>query len=346
MSTSLAPHTPLREVPASERATLGDLHLAAERKHERQAVFKRRVAGQVHEVPDWRFHRNIIRLALYLRERLRIQVGDTIALSGPPSVEWVLADWAAIVCGAAAISIDPGSADLALASAFRQFAPRVAIADASSAERLLSLQGTAPTLQEIIVIDGPVSSERTISLSAALDLGGTLDTAERANTLRKQIRTIPPSSPALVHAHPGNALASAWNVMTHEDVVDFIRARREQHPRRKGDVAYVPGAPLSIGGRLALYDFVSDGATCTAFASGESAHHEVELFAPTWIVSEDGASESRAPSLPAKESKRASAIGSWLRRVSTRMDHLAAYAKSAKRGIDKALGRSRTRRPQ
>ena len=70
MSTSIEPFVAVNE--SAEPENLGLLHLAVERKHERPAVLRYRMATGWQDMPDWRFHRHAMRIGLYLRERAQL----------------------------------------------------------------------------------------------------------------------------------------------------------------------------------------------------------------------------------------------------------------------------------
>src|SRR5437899_2313185 len=67
-----------------ESGTLARLFLAAMRRHDRAAVLLHQDGTKWRETPDWRFERQVIRLALFLRERaqsFRAQAREVAASS-------------------------------------------------------------------------------------------------------------------------------------------------------------------------------------------------------------------------------------------------------------------------
>jgi len=76
--------TPLRTLPK----TLNRLHADAMREHARQSALLARDDAQWVATPDWRLDRHIIRLALYLRERLGVEPGQRVALLSELRPEW------------------------------------------------------------------------------------------------------------------------------------------------------------------------------------------------------------------------------------------------------------------
>ncbi len=72
----------------SRRATLASLFLTVERHHDRVAVVERRRESGTDRTPDWRFHRHVMRLAIYLKERCGFKDGYRLALVAPLGPEW------------------------------------------------------------------------------------------------------------------------------------------------------------------------------------------------------------------------------------------------------------------
>src|SRR5467141_870901 len=92
----------------SERSeTLARMFLAAMRRHDRAAVLLHPDGAKWRETPDWRFERQVIRLALFLRDRARLVPGDRVAVVSGFRPESLVAELAAVAQGAAAVAIDP-----------------------------------------------------------------------------------------------------------------------------------------------------------------------------------------------------------------------------------------------
>src|SRR5713101_376406 len=153
--------------------TLATLFLAAMRRHDRAAVLLHHDGVKWRETPDWRFERQVIRLALFLRDRARLAPGDRVAIVSGLRPESPVAELAAITQGAAAVAIDPDLPPEAVRRAIEERAP---------ARAVVCLQGKA---------------EGAWAWSEALDLGGTLDMPERAQSFRAQAREVAPDSRAL-----------------------------------------------------------------------------------------------------------------------------------------------------
>jgi len=91
--------------------------------------------------------------------------------------------------------------DDALLAALRQAAPRFVVAtDSASAKRLLELRASslAPRVP-LIAADAGAAAGEVLPLGQLLELGGTLDTAERAQAFRLLCRRLDPEAEALWH---------------------------------------------------------------------------------------------------------------------------------------------------
>ena len=123
MTTSIEPI--IQSTGAAEPENLGCLHIAAERKHDRAFALRRRASAAWQDTPDWRFHRQVMRIGLYLRERAGLEAGDRVALLSALRPEWAVTLWSTVAQGAAIALIEPRRAGPRLRSeADRARAPR------------------------------------------------------------------------------------------------------------------------------------------------------------------------------------------------------------------------------
>lgn len=278
-------------------ATLGAVHLGAMREHDRKAALLCREGDRWEETPDWRVDRNVIRLGLYVSERLGVLPGERVAVASPLRRESLLVDLATAVQGIVPVAVDPDLAPAELAAAVAEVAPRAVFAPATVLERL-GLADVPPAGEdggrtrpppaaeartfELVALDGLPSGAAT--LSEVLDLGGTLDTAERAVAFRARVRGVAPDRPALawVEAAPGRA--PALRSMTHREAAEYVRALWAAEPARRGDLAYVSagGAPAEV--RLAALAFVGDGTTTLALGTPGREAEEIAALRPHKIV--------------------------------------------------------------
>jgi hypothetical protein len=280
MSTSIEPSAPFGE--SAEPENLGLLHLAVERKHDRTAVLRRRAGDVWQDTPDWRFHRHAIRISLYLRERGQLTAGDRVALVCGLRPEWAVVQWAALTQGMATAAIDPALPDAELAAHLAALAPRAVFVEGKSLDRVMTCLRSARGVGTVVALDGPTAGQ-ALSWSEVLDLGGSLDTAERANTLRAHARALPPETPALGHA-VGNSGSVAWRFLSHREVVRRVQRVWERARIARGDVAYVTGGVPSLATSVACLAFTADGCTQVIVGAKENELDEIVMARPQKII--------------------------------------------------------------
>src|SRR3990172_7406434 len=207
-------------VPPPEAVrTVGRVHLGAMREHDRKVVLLHWEGGRWQDTPDWRLDRQVIRLGLHLQSRVGLAQGERVVILSPLRWEWLLADLSAAVQGAVAIAVDPDLPEPALAAALAQIAPRAAfVAGPDELERLESVREGIPGLEEVIAFEGPLAPERAALLCEGLDLGGTLDTAERAVAFRARSREVSPDACALGYVERGADGSTACRCLSHCEV--------------------------------------------------------------------------------------------------------------------------------
>jgi non-ribosomal peptide synthetase component F len=250
--------------------TLASLFLSVERHHQRTAVVEQRLGDRTERTPDWRFHRHILRLALYLRERFALERGDGVALVAPLCPEWLVVDWATVIQGGSTIVLDPLAPEQQLSAAWRERAPRIALVETEQeAARLLSLPHVAGVLEKVIVLESQSSSDAVVPFLKALELGGTLDTAERANTLRGRAKEVEPGGVALLHPLEGESFSQGA-------IAARIRPAKPDGARREVRASVIEGMRVPPPAQhIALYGYVADGVTCVTFGGHQGTRQEV-----------------------------------------------------------------------
>jgi hypothetical protein len=215
--------------------TLGDLFLRSERAHDRPFAFREWHDGKPDATPDWRLHRQILRAAIYLRERCGVGRGDRIAVVAPLGPRSVVVEWGAVLLGATAGLLAP---------------------DETEAPSMLG------ALSPGFVFD--VSA----TWSQGLELGGTLDTAERAQSIRALARSIEAQAPALAHREGTNG-ARGWVTMSHGEAMD--RIKRLWFSTTWPDEVTLSARPdTTLSARLALLACIGDGRTRVTFAAPDN----------------------------------------------------------------------------
>jgi hypothetical protein len=280
MSTSIEPFDTRSE--SSEPENAGLLHLAVERKHDRTSVLRRRIATEWQDVPDWRFHRQIMRIGLYLRERGHLSAGDRVALVSTLRPEWAVTSWAALTLGTPVGTVDPTMPDAEIGGQLSALAPRAIFVAGGSLDRVAAWLAETRGSATVVVLDGE-GQGKALSWSEVLDLGGSLDTAERANSYRAQIRALPADAPALGHAVGANGSA-AWRFLSHREVVRRVQRVWSRSRIARGDVAYLTGDVPSLAASIGLLAFTADGYTQVVTGTKGNELEEIAMTRPHKIV--------------------------------------------------------------
>lgn len=284
--------------------TLGEAHLIAERST-RPVVVSEWKGAERRDLPGWRFYRHVIRLGLYLVERAHLQAGDRVVSLLPPSSERLILDWAVLSQAGVSVALDPTLASTELDAALRTLAPRILVVAGRDELARVEPLWAAAGFEAILVLDREASGPRAKAWVEALDLGGTLDTAERAQAFRARARAIDPAAPALGYAVDGRAGdASSWKCASHAEALRGMRDFRSRvapasmagRPGTSGDVAYVVGDATSMATRLALLSFVADGETVTFLGTpGREAVEMREARPQIVIAPRDVVTSARQP---------------------------------------------------
>jgi hypothetical protein len=324
--------TPLRAVPE----TLNRLHADAMREHARRSALLAGEGAEWKPTPDWRLDRQIIRLGLYLRERLGVAPGERVVLLSELRPEWLIADLAALGLGAVSVAIDPRLQRDELADALEDTGPSVTFVSAAARNLLVSLDGKAPPHGRLIALDPSVTGDDVISLHGLLEMGGTLDTPERAQSYRADARDLAPDRPAIRHYR--QAAGGGWDrvELSQGEVIERLRAGWLREPARPGDLAYVSDPTVSLAARLALYAFLGDGYTTTALASAGWELSDLAVLHPTKIVAPAALLAEAVRAGLASAEERPGSDGGWLRRAA-RLAPLA-RARRDRRAVRDALG--------
>jgi hypothetical protein len=265
--------------------TLSQLYLQAMRHHAREAVMLARGGDQWAPMPDWRFDRQVIRIALYLQERAGVKPGDRVAIVSELTPEWLAAEWAAVCLGAVSVVVDPNLPASRLIGALIEAGARVVFASETALAHLDDGALSLPGLGEVIAIAAHRPTETVRTFAEALELGGTLDTAERAQAFRAQARGIPVDHPALCHHDSTIESRVAWQELTQGEAVREIGRLMKARPAQEGDRAYVeaPATP-SLSLRLTVHACLGDGYTMAVLGTPGQAGAELAEIGPQRII--------------------------------------------------------------
>jgi hypothetical protein len=256
-------------------STLAQLFLRAMRKHARPAVFLHRDGTRWRETPDWRFERQVIRLALFLEDRGALAPGDRIAVVSSLRLELLVAEAAAVAQGATSVAIDPTLPPDQLALALTAASPAALLLEHASLREQIGSTQRAVIAMDVKPRDGWIWTE-------ALDLGGTLDTPERAQSFRARAREVAANAPALGYVVAGDG-AVQYQFVDQQDAVGRVNRIWADVPPTKGDVTYVAG-PVTLGARIAAFSAVADGLTRCALGTAGNELAEIGELRPKRIV--------------------------------------------------------------
>jgi long-chain acyl-CoA synthetase len=300
----------LRAVPE----TLNRLHADAMREHDRPSALLSQEGEAWKPTPDWRLDRQVIRLALYLRERLGVEAGQRVALASELRPEWLIADLAVLGLGAVSVVIDPRMEAEELANALEDAEPRVIFVSTAGQHRLERLDGRRARHDRLITLDTPVGDG--LPLYQVLEQGGTLDTPERAQAYRGDARGVGPDRPAVRHYQ--RAAGRGWDVvdLSQGEVIERLRAGWLREPARPGDLAYVCDPTVSLATRLALYAFLGDGYTTMALPSHGPNLSDLAALHPTKIVAPAALFAEAVRGGPTSVEERPGRDGRWPRHAS------------------------------
>ena len=325
--TSFGEPTPSQ--PVSEGETIGQLYLRAERSTARKVVTKHRADGADKadkrwvEMPSWRFYRQVVRVGLYLRERLHVEPGDRVALLSPLRTERIVADWAAVVQGAVVATLDTRLPPETVGHALTQLAPKVTFVSGPAEQAsLLQLSHSGAQVGAVIAFDSPPAAggaakaapseakrSNADTWAEVLDLGGTLDTAERALKFRAWARSVTPDAPALAYTEGSNG-TTEWRFLTQGEVLRRI----DDFAPRPGDVAYVAAPHLPLSTLLSLRAFVGDGRTTVVIGTPGREVEEIAELGPNVLIAPSDIIERAVAPRRLRDSAQDLAR-TWLKRI-------------------------------
>jgi long-subunit acyl-CoA synthetase (AMP-forming) len=253
------------------------------REHDRAALLLHPEGKVWAETPDWRFDREVIRIGLFLRERLHVPRAQRIAIFGPLCPLWLSADLAALGLGTASVGVSHLLGDDLVLAALDAAEARVAIAtDGASTSRLLGLRPRAARLELVVGPEGNPDDKAFVPLAKLLDYGATLDTAERASRFRLDARAVGADEPACWHY--GAKEAARGVRLTHREAMARVRSHLRRLPAQAGDLAYLEGEAVTLEARFAWYAFTGDGYTTMVVGRPERSFEDVRDLRPAKIL--------------------------------------------------------------
>jgi len=294
--------------------TLNQLYLQAMRHHAREAALLAPGPERWQPMPDWRFDRHVIRVALYLQERAGLRPGDRVAIVSELSPEWLIAECAALGLGAVSVVVDSALSEKRLTGALVEAGAKVVFASERALAKLDGGTLALPGLSEAITLGPRHPTENVRTLAEVLELGGTLDTAERAQTFRAHARSIPPTHPALCHHDSSVEGRVAWEELSQGEAVARIAQLWRTGPAREGDRVYLAAPSLSLGLRITLHACLGDGYSMTVLGTPERAAADLAELGPQRIIAAPALLEQLTRSVRDNEPEPENASG-WRERA-------------------------------
>jgi hypothetical protein len=265
--------------------TLNRFYDLAMREHDRRAVLAFGEGKDYAEDPDWRFDRDVIRVALFCQERLKVKAGERVALLGAWSPLWLHAEFGLLGLGVSVVGLDPALSDEQVASALSAAGVRFAVAtDAPSAGRLLGSRFRAPSLKVVLAPETGGFDGSVVPLAQLREFGATLDTPERANRFREVARGLEPSHPALWHfeSRPGGGVASRQ--LTQGEAMGLVRGQLTRLAARAGDLVLLDTSAVTLAARIGVHAWTGDGYTTIALAAPRELGAVAGQVRPTGLV--------------------------------------------------------------
>ncbi len=293
----------------AEPENLGLLHIAVERKHDRPSVLRQRASTVWQDTPDWRFHRHVVRIGLYLHERAQLNQGDRIALLSRLRPEWAVAEWAALTMGAA-------TAVIATPTSRTPTCPR-----SSLLSRPASCSSKGPPWSACSPAARRLAARSRSSRSTARSQEGPRSRGPRRSI--SGVASTPPSerTPIALKPEPsrrkrprwGHAVGAngsvTWRFLSHRDVVRRVQRVWTRARIARGDVAYLAGDVPSLATNVALLAFTADGHTQVVIGTGSRELEDIAMTHPHKIIASPEAVRRLLESPKSPEPSREFAAG-------------------------------------
>ena len=118
------------------------------------------------------------------------------------------------------------------------------------------------------------------TFSSVIDLGGTLDTPERAQNFRYYARNMELDRPIIHHF----VRPYEYQELDHAHAMERIKERLLEDVARQGDLAYVATSEFTLSLRIALYAFLGGGRTTIVLGTPGRELDEIAELKPAKIV--------------------------------------------------------------
>ena len=190
--------------------------------HRRAAAYLRKVDGVYRPVPSQEMGDRVAALGSGLRS-FGVQPGDRVAILSDNRLEWAIADWAILHCGAVTVPIYPTLHPSAVQAILGDSGSTIAfVADGTQLAKLGNLDDL-PALRHVFLFDGePAAGQRRVLSLRELDARG-LATHE-PTVFERVWRSVRPDDLASLIYTSGTSGKSKGVMLTHTNFVANIEA--------------------------------------------------------------------------------------------------------------------------
>jgi len=201
---------------SSKPRTLADIFFqVVERDYSRVMLFERQ--KKWHAISSRELYRRVMGVVIELRRR-GVMPGDRVAILAENRPEWMIADFAILLCGAATVPIYPTLAPNQIRYMLRQAGVRTVFA--STETQLVKLLSVQPEteVQKIFLMDEPTQNSGVDSMSAVMEEGPTGRVAE----LDALARSILPDDLATIIFTSGTTGTPKGAMLTHGNIASNL----------------------------------------------------------------------------------------------------------------------------
>jgi long-subunit acyl-CoA synthetase (AMP-forming) len=236
-----------------------------------------RLPGGAFEI-TWREYGERVRRTAAGLAGLGVERGDTFALmlTNRPEFHWV--DSAAMHLGATAFSIYNTSAPEQIEYLLGDAANSVLVTERAFVDRVLAAKPAIPTLEHVVVVDGPVEGATTLDgVDAMADPGFDFDAAWRA---------VRPEDVLTLIYTSGTTGPPKGVQLTHHNMMSMIRLWDELAPTTTAGhrlASYLPMAHIAERG-FSHYHAIPRGSCVTSVADPTQVIPALPDIRPTWFV--------------------------------------------------------------
>jgi long-chain acyl-CoA synthetase len=271
------------ELLDAPKGNVAQLFLEAVERYQKPDALLRKLAGAWRPISHAEVYADVKNLALGLKA-LGIATGDRVAILSENRPEWLIADFACVMAQAISVPLYPVLPAEQIAYMLQDSEARaVLVSTPEQLAKLRELSGRVPSLEQVILFDGPAAGQSaTHSFAEVLALGeeqvgGTSDEDYRAASLA----TAPDDGLTILYTS-GTTGRPKGVMLTHNNLYSNVRAALQTIDIRPGDVS-MSVLPLShvFERMVGHYTMFSGGATIAYAESFEAVGANFREVRPT-----------------------------------------------------------------